>query len=103
MIAQWKLIAHTYLFRGAGLWLLARILISVMMSLAELNPLTLSARSSALIVLVATVLGFAQTGRLREHVLLGNLGVSRAALALCFALPALAGELIIGIAGARSW
>jgi len=94
------LIARTYLVRGAVLWLLARILISAVMSLAEFNPLTLAARSSVVIILVSTLLGFAQTARLREFVLLGNLGVSRSALALYFALPALAGELIVSLAGA---
>lgn len=48
-----------------------------------------------MIVLVATGLGYAQTARLREFALLGNLGVSRAELAAFFALPALAGELLI--------
>jgi len=98
MIAH-TLIARALILRGVVLWLLARTLISAVMSLAEFNPLALSARSSAIIILVSTLLGFAQTGRLREYVLLGNLGVSRATLVMYFALPALAGELLLLAAG----
>jgi hypothetical protein len=97
--ANWFL-ARSYLLRGAVLWFLARLLISVLVALANTNPLALSARSSAIIILIAMALGVAQTLRLREMVLLGNLGVSRGTLALWFALPALAGELIIRLAGA---
>ena len=100
MLAANSLLARTYLVRGAVLWFLARVLISALMTLANANPLTLSARASFIIILIATALGFAQTLRLRETVLLGNLGVSRATIALWFALPAFAGELIIGITGA---
>lgn len=100
MIASNWLLARAYLIRGVVLWLLARLLISVAMLLADADPLALSPRASAIIILVATALGLAQTMRLREGVLLGNLGVSRPMLAICLALPAFAGELIIALAGA---
>jgi hypothetical protein len=89
------LITRTWVVRGAILWFLARLVISAAIAAAGYNPFAISARSSAIIVLVATGLGYAQTARLREFVLLGNLGVSRAELAAFFALPALAGELLI--------
>jgi hypothetical protein len=100
MLAANRLLVQAYLLRGATLWLLTRILASVMIALADANPLTLSARSSLLIIVVATTLGFAQTWRLHETVLLGNLGVSRAMLAIWFAVPAVVGELIVSLAGA---
>lgn len=90
------LIARTYLLRGAVLWLLARLLISMVILLAKADPFALSPRASAIIILVSTTLACAQTLRLHELVLLGNLGVPRAQLALYFAVPALAGELILG-------
>ena len=97
--ADW-LVARAYLLRGMVLWLLARILISMAMLLANIDPFALAPRSSVIIILIATGLGFAQAHRLREGVMLGNLGVSRPMLALGFALPAFAGELIIALAGA---
>jgi hypothetical protein len=99
LAANWLLL-RAYFLRGATLWLLTRALASVMIALADANPLTFSARSSLLIVIVAMTLGFAQTRRLHEAVLLGNLGVSRTLLAIWFAVPAVAGELIVGLAGA---
>lgn len=89
------LIARTYLLRGTILWFLARTVSSTVMLLAHANASASSTRTSVVIIFVATILGLAQTARLREGVLLGNLGVSRPELAAFFALPALAGELLI--------
>lgn len=99
LVANW-LLTRSYLLRGAALWLLARVLISAGMALAGASPLALSPRASGIIIVVVTALGFAQTMRLRESVLLGNLGISRAMLALYFALPALIGELTLAMVGA---
>jgi hypothetical protein len=92
------LITRTWVVRGAILWFLARLVISAVIAAAHHNPFAISARSSAIIILVATALGYVQTARLREGVLLGNLGVSRAELSAFFALPALVGELLIAVA-----
>lgn len=94
------LIVRAYLMRGAVLWLLARILISVVLTAANSNPFALSVRSSVIIILIATALSCVQTARLRESVLLGNLGVSRPELAAYFAVPALVGELLISATAA---
>jgi len=93
-------IVRSYLLRGSLLWLLARLLISVVIVAAHGDPLALPVRSSVIIVLVSTTLALAQTARLHEGTFLGNLGVSRALLACYFALPALLGELLIGVTGA---
>jgi len=99
IVTNWLLV-RAYVLRGAILWLLARALVSMVMALADADPFAVSVRSSVIIILVTTALGFAQTLRLREGVLLRNLGLSPAMLALYFALPGLVGELIIGATGA---
>jgi hypothetical protein len=95
-----SLVDRAYLRRGAVLWLLARALLSVVLAFADASPLALSSQASVITIVVVTTLGFAQTMRLRESVLLGNLGVSRPMLAAFFALPALIGELAIAAIGA---
>jgi hypothetical protein len=103
MLRSNPLVVRTYLLRGAVLWLLARTLISAVIVAADGNPFAVSARSAVIIVGVSAVLALAQTARLRERVLLGNLGVPAAALVAYFALPALAGELILAVLGAALW
>lgn len=91
------LVMRAYLLRGTVLWLLARTLISAVIFVAHGDPFAVPVRSGVIIIGVSTALAFAQTARLREGVLLGNLGVPRAVLAAYFALPALAGELAISL------
>lgn len=95
MIVSNSLVARALLTRGAILWLLVRALVSVVIALADGSPLAFDARASLIIIGITVVLCYAQMFRLRESVLLGNLGVSHAALALCFGTPALLGELIV--------
>ena len=95
MLRSNMLVVRSCLLRGAILWLLARTLISAMIVAAYGDPFAVSARSAVIIIGMSTALAFAQTARLRERVLLGNLGVPGATLAAYFALPALAGELVI--------
>jgi hypothetical protein len=94
-----SLIVRTYLLRGAVLWLLARVLISAVIFAAQGDPFAFSSRSAVIIIAVSTAVAFAQTIRYRERAFLGNLGVTRASLAACYALPALLGELAIALLG----
>lgn len=94
-----SLIVRTYLLRGAFLWLLARLLISAVIVAAQGDPFAISSRSAVIIIAVSTALAFAQTIRHREFAFLGNLGLTRAWLVACYALPALLGELATAFLG----
>jgi len=100
MMLTGRLIIRTYVGRGAMLWLLTRALISAVIVAANGNPLALSPRSVAIVILVSTVSGLAQSARLREWALLANLGVSRTEAAVYLALPALVAELCVAVANA---
>jgi hypothetical protein len=68
------------------------------MALAGTNPLDLSFMSAMWIVGISTTLGAADVVRRHERALTENLGVSRMMLLAFFAVPALVGELVIGLA-----
>ena len=92
------LIARAYLTRGLYLWLGARLLASASMTLGGGNPLDLSFIQAMWMIGISTALGLADVRWRRERALTENLGVTRTMLVALFAIPALIGELLIGLA-----
>jgi hypothetical protein len=68
------------------------------LTLGGTNPLDLSFMQAMWIVTISTSLGLADVLRRRERALTENLGVTRTILLAFFAVPALVGELVIGLA-----
>jgi hypothetical protein len=94
------LVARAYVLRGLTLWIGARAIGSAVVALAGGDPLHLPVAARLLMIACAVVAAAAQTLRLRERVLLGNLGVTGAEVLAWFAAAAMAGELALaGIAG----
>ncbi len=62
------------------------------------GPLALSPASALWVAALAALLGMIDSRRRNEPVLLGNLGVSEAAIALAFLAMTGAAELVLGIA-----
>src|SRR5262245_50444633 len=91
------MIVRAYVGRAARLWLLTRLAVGIVFLFGQGDPLDVSTRNSFGLVLVSTFACVAETTRRRELVLLGNLGVSYAQLAVFFALPAIAGEALLRI------
>jgi hypothetical protein len=94
------LVARAYLLRGLSLWIGARAIGSAVVALAGGDPLHLPVAVRLVMIAISVVAAAAQTLRLRERMLLGNLGVTVAEVLACFAAAATAGELALaGIAG----
>src|SRR4051812_49452674 len=89
------LIVRAYLTRGLIIWVGARLLVSAIIALAGANPLDTTPGTVLGIVVCATILAVAQTTRLRESILLGNLRISPLMLASMLAIPAAIGELFV--------
>lgn len=89
------LVVRAYLFRGALLWIVARAAITGALVLAGSDALRLSPIVLAEIVLLIVALGWIETRRRRENVLLANLGVSPILLTFLFAGPAVLGEFVL--------
>ncbi len=87
-------IIQTYLFRGALLWAVARVAIAGVLVLAGGDAVNLSTPAFVGVVLLIVALGWIETRRLREGVLLANLGVSPLVLSVFYAGPALLGDLV---------
>lgn len=96
------LITRAFLARSARLWIVTRILASVVVALAGANPLHLTFAATMLIVAGSLALGVAEMYRRHERMLLENLAVSRLALAVLFTAPAIVGELGIFLAARLS-
>lgn len=71
------------------------MLTSSVLLLAGANPLDLPLGTSLGVMAIATVLGFVQTARMREHVFIANLGIPLPAITPLLLAPAVAGELLI--------
>ena len=93
-----RLVARNYLRRAAVLWVGARLLVSAVVGLAGGDPLHLGAPAALVVIAATATLACVQTLRLRERVLLGNLGISVGALSLYFAAPPLFGEWALATA-----
>jgi len=66
---------------------------------AELEPVRLTGLGSLQVVLLSAALAWAEMRVLKERALIGNLGISRLAVAAMCAVPAALGEMIIVSAG----
>jgi hypothetical protein len=93
-----RLILRAYLTRAVKLWLVSRILITVVFLFAGVDPLRLSVAAILEVVLVVVAIGFLDIRRHHESALLDNLAVSPRTLVALFAGPALAGEIAFRIA-----
>lgn len=93
-----RLVVRAYATRGFTLWFLVRLVISALLVMARENPLRVSPSAVLYIVVIVGVAGFADLKRRHELALLGNLGVSRGYLVAFFAVPAIAGEMLILLA-----
>jgi hypothetical protein len=92
------LITRAYLARGAQLWIGARLLVSVPLALAGMDPFRLTFATAMLIVGGTVLLGVADVYRRHERALLENLAVSRPVVFVFLAAPAILGELLISAA-----
>ena len=63
--------------------------------LSRTNPLALALGATVGVMTIATVLGFVQTARMREHVFLANLGISLPAITPFLLAPAVVGEMLL--------
>jgi hypothetical protein len=93
-------LASAYVWRGARLWLIARVLLCAVFLVAGTNPFKLSAAAAAGIVVLSVVLGFGETHIRRESVFLANMGLRPAFLGAIFAVPATIGEVALHLVGA---
>jgi len=66
---------------------------------AELEPVRLTILGSLQVVLLTVALAWAEMLVLKERALIGNLGISRLAVAAMCAVPAALGEMIVVSAG----
>jgi hypothetical protein len=89
------LVVRAYLFRGALLWIVARVAIAGALVLAGSDALKLSTAALVAVVMLIVALGWIETSRRREGALLANLGVSPVLLSVFFAGPALLGEFVL--------
>ena len=89
------LIVQQYVVRGMLLWVGVRALVSAVAALAGTDPLHLTPASIMLLVGGSLALGVVDVLRRHERALLENLAVSRTALGVFFAGPAVLGELAI--------
>jgi hypothetical protein len=93
-----RLIVRAYVTRAVKLWLLSRILITVVFVFGSVDPLRLSVAAVLEVVLVVVAIGFLDIRRHHERALLDNLAVSPLTLVALFAGPALVGEIVVRVA-----
>lgn len=93
-------IVRVYVFRGARLWLSLRILVTIVFLLGGTSPIRVPPMVLVAIILLSVFLGFLDTYRYRERVLLGNLGIRPHILGILFLIPAATGEATIRIGAA---
>jgi hypothetical protein len=92
-----SLIVRAFLFRGALLWVVTRLTVTIFLVLAGSAAIKLSAIVFAEVIFLIVALGWIETRRRRELTLLGNLGVSPLLLTILYGVPALSGELALRI------
>jgi hypothetical protein len=95
-----RLVVRAYVVRGFLLWFLTRLIISALLLAMGDNPLGVSPVATLYIVALTTIACFIETRRRHELALLGNLGVSRGYMIALFTVPAIAGEMLIGLSAA---
>jgi hypothetical protein len=94
------LIARAYVARGGRRWIVTRAMVSGVFLMSRNNPLEVSAAVVGGIILLSVGLSFLATHNRRESVLLANLGIGPLVQGVMFAVPALIGEIALGVAGA---
>jgi hypothetical protein len=92
-----SLITRLYITRGAQLWTGTRVLASAVLAFAGMDPLHLTFAATMLIVGGSVVIGVVDVYRRHERALLENLAISRTALVLFLAAPAILGELSLSL------
>lgn len=90
-------LTRAYLQRGIGLWVASRLVVSLVMALAEVDPWRPTPLASLQIVFFTAAIAWVDMHRRKERALLGNLGVSRVLVAAICSLPAAAGETGIAL------
>jgi hypothetical protein len=93
---------RAFLLRSATLWIGTRIVFSLVLLRAGVNPLRLSFASNVESILLTVVVAFVASRRQNEQVFLGNLGLSPSFLTAVYAIPAIAGETLLSL-GSRYW
>ncbi|HEY3935755.1 MAG TPA: hypothetical protein VGL65_14170 [Gemmatimonadales bacterium] len=90
------------LLRGAMLWLLARLLVvSTSAAVSGRISGSLLPTTALAFALGVGALGLLDARRRNEYRFLANLGVSQIVILMLATIPALLGELALGIAGVR--
>jgi hypothetical protein len=92
------LISRKYLARGAGLWIGARLIVSLFSALAGTDPIRLTFAAAMMTVGATVALGVADMYRRHERALLENLTVSRTRFLVFLAAPGILGEIIVSVA-----
>ncbi|HXS23659.1 MAG TPA: hypothetical protein VN719_05490 [Gemmatimonadales bacterium] len=88
--------------RGAIFWMLARMMVvSISGALSGSVAVGLLPPSALALALGVGALGLLDARRRNEHRFLANLGISPFVIALLSTVPALVGELALGISGVR--
>ena len=87
-----RLLVTAYLLRHARLWLLVRLLVSVLLLRAEENPLQIALGGVGGLVVLSAAVNLFEMYRRHEFDFLGNLGVHRASLVWWAVVPPLLGE-----------
>ena len=96
-----RLLVQSYVLRHVGLWLLMRAFMSVLFlsaavsAHARFNPLAMPLSGVGTLVLASMSVNLVEMARRHEFDLLGNLGVTRAAIAAWSLLPPLLGEAVL--------
>ena len=85
------LIVRAFVRRALWLWVTARLVISAVMRLGGLMPMSPSL--SLRVVLIVGVLLFVDVGRRHERMLLANLGISRSQLLAICVIPVMLSEM----------
>ncbi|MBI2407143.1 MAG: hypothetical protein HYV19_02415 [Gemmatimonadetes bacterium] len=90
--------------RQCGVWVLARLVFLVVLSLAADGPPGVAAASDArhaqpAVVLLCIAVGLVEISRRGEHLLLGNLGVRRRHLVAVLATPPVIAEALVAVVG----
>ena len=91
-----SVVVRAYLLRGTMLWILMRLVLTMMAALAG-APMMLSASTTIALVLLVPLLTFFDITRRGESILMANLGFSLTRVLLIAAAPALIGESLVTI------
>jgi hypothetical protein len=94
------IIVRVYMTRGARLWLVFRAAVSFVLLLGGSDPIRVSPIVSSYIVALTIGIGLIDLRRQRETIFVANLGLSPIILVTMLGAPAIAGEILLHIAGA---